>query len=232
MSRCSGRYWFNAALAGMAVWVIVFAWAALAEAGSQVLRLSWPSQRDKDVVLTEIELTEAQIIITLQIRNRGLRTSQPRVFPPGHPLSFYILEEATGRRHYLAGSQGLAVDPNYSPLPPGRTITCKLFFTRIPMSSFSLMEGEPSLRGTVPNAVFWDFLKIDLAKLEDGFKTVDRPPPRPDHTWKQPASPAAKPETKPETKPAPAARQPAQETEPLKYIANPPTEILKEIAGE
>ena len=213
----SGRYGYGAVLAGLAAWVIFFILAAEANAQSQVLRRNWPSQRDKGVVVTEIEMTETQIIITLQIRNRSSRPSQPRVFPPGHPLSFYILEKATGRRHYLAGSQGLAVDPNYTLLQPGSSLTCKLFFTKIPLASFSLMEGEPSLRGTMePGIIFWDFLNIDLAKFEKDFKTVDRPPPRPDHTFNRSSSPS--------TKSAPPIRKPAQE-KPFKYIIeNPPAQ--------
>jgi hypothetical protein len=221
MLRSSGRYWWNAALAGLAGWALLtLAVPAPAGAGSQLLSLNWPSQRDSDVTVTEIELTEAQIIATLRIRNRSLRPSRPRLFPPGHPLSFYILEKATGKRHYLAGSQGLAVDPDYTSLAPGRTLTCKLFFNRIPLASFSLLEGEPSLRGTVPNSIFWDFLDIDLAKLEKNFKAADRPPPRPDHIWNQPSDQPAKPEAK-SAAPVP---KPAKEKEPLQFFDNPPAQ--------
>ena len=210
MLRGSGCYAWGAALAGLAGWVIItLALAVPAWAESRVLRLNWLSQRDRDVTVTEIELTETQIIVTIQVRNRSLRTIQPRIYPPGHQLSFYILENATGRRHYLAGSQGLAVEPAYTPLAPGRSVTFKLFFSRIPLASFSLMEGEPSLR---PGSgyIFWDFLNIDLAKYEKDFKSADRPPPRPDHTWSQPPAPPV------------TASKPAPPQEPLKSFDNPP----------
>jgi len=219
MSRDSGRSGRRPSLAALACLFVLLVPAAPAGAGSQVLSLHWPSQRDSDTVVTEIEMTESQIIVTLQCRNRGLWPSRPQLFPPGHPLSFYILEKATGQRHYLAASQGLAVYPDYSPLPRGRTITFKLFFKRIPLATFSLMEGEPSLRGTVAPAVFWDFLNIDLAKMEKSFKQTDRPPPQPDHIWSRPEAPAAKPEAKSEAQPAPA--KPAKEKEPYKFFTNP-----------
>ena len=206
MLQGSGRHVFGAALAGLAGWVILFAVAAIAEAESQVLRLNWPSQRDKDTAVTEIEMTETQIIITLRIHNRGSKTIRIFVCPPGHPQSFYIQEKATGRRHNLAGSRGLAVYPDETSLLPGRGVTCKLFFTKIPLASFSLMEGEASLRKTNP-MLWWDFLNIDLAKLAKGFKTMDRPPPRPDHIFNQPSAPSAKP----------ASSKPARKKEPLKF---------------
>jgi hypothetical protein len=200
-------------LAWLVVIVSVLGLDADARAQSQVLNFNWPSQRDKDTVIKEIEMTETQIIITIQIRNRGRVPINPRIYPPGHPLSFYLLEKATGRRHYLAGSQGLAIEPEYTLLRPGGSRTFKLFFTRIPLASFSLMEGEPSLRGTTaPGTIFWDFLNIDLAELAKKFKSADRPPPRPDHVWNQPSAPAAKP----------ATPKPAQKKEPLKFIDNPP----------
>ena len=230
MSR--GYAW---SLAGLACcWAVLLALAAPAWADSQVLRLSWPSREDPNTVVTEIELTETQIIITIRVHNRGSRTSNPRIHPPGDPLSFFIQEKNTGRRPYLAGSQGLAVHPNYASLSRGRSITFKLFFNRIPLASFNLLEGEPSLRGTMgPGFIFWDFLNIDLAKLEKNFKSADRPPPRPDHIWNQPAAPPAKPEAKPEAKAEakadpPAARKPAPETEPLKFIDNPPAKKDKD----
>jgi len=215
--RPSGRSGRRPTLAGLAVLIILLALTVPAGAGSRVLGLNWPSQRDLNTVVREIELTETQIIITLQGRNRGLMPNRLRLFPPGHPLSFYILEKASGRRHYLAASQGLAVYPDYNSLLPGRSITFKLFFKLIPLASFSLMEGEPSLRSSVEPSVFWDFLDIDLAKLEKDFKTLDRPPPRPDHIWSQPEAPPAKPEAKA----APPANKPSKEKEPLKFLDNP-----------
>ena len=192
---------------------LVLGLAAEASAQSQTLSLNWPSQRDKNTVVTEIEMTETQIIITLRVRNRGLLPTNPRIHPPGHQLSFYILENATGRRHYLAGSQGLAVHPDYTLLLPGASKTFKLFFKRIPLASFSLMEGEPSQRHTMgAGYIFWDFLNIDLGELAKKFKSTDRPPPRPDHIWNQPSAPAPKS--------APPA--PKKEKEPLKFIDNPP----------
>jgi len=206
MSCDSGRSWWCRPLACLAVLILLSGLTAKAEAESQVLHLNWPSQRAPDTVVTEIEMTETQIIITLQFRNRSLWPFHPQLFSPGHPLSFYILEKTTGKRHYLAASQGLAVYPDYSPVPPGRTITFKLFFKKIPLASFSLMEGEPSLRSSMPPGyIFWDFLNIDLAKMENNFKQADRPPPKPDHVWSRPETPSAQ-----------------KEKEPLKYFDNPP----------
>ena len=203
MPRASGPW---AALAGLSV--ILFALAAAeAYAQSQVLSLNWPSQRDPNTVITEIEMTEAQIIITLQLRNKSSNTYRIFVCPPGDPRSFYIQEKATGRRHHLSGSRGLAVYPDRTSVRPGQTITWKLFFTRIPLASFSLIEGEAGKRGGNP-FFWWDFLNIDLAKLAKNFKSADRPPPRPDHIFNQPSAPAAKSATKP----APS----------LKFIDNPP----------
>jgi hypothetical protein len=96
---------------------------------------------------------------------------------------------------------------------PGQTVTWKLFFKRIPLASFRLIEGEASKRGGNP-FFWWDFLNIDLAKLAKQFKSADRPPPRPDHIFNQPSAPAATPSTP----------KPAQKKEPLKFIDNPPAE--------
>jgi hypothetical protein len=208
----------GAALAGLAV-IIILALAAPAEADSQVLRLNWPSQQSRDWAVTEIGLTETQISLTIQVRNRrSLLGDRVFVMPPGRPLSHYIQEKATGRRHYLAGSQGLAVYPDYQRLPLGGSISYKLFFMRIPLATFSLMAGEPSLRSTV-NAIFHDYLDLDLGKLEKDFKSADRPPPRPDHVWSQPPAPPAKPEA--QSAPPAIAGKPAPPQEPLKSFDNP-----------
>jgi hypothetical protein len=214
----TGRYGRSAALAGLAV-IIILALAAPAEADSQVLRLNWPSQQSRDWTVTEIELTETQIIFTIQVRNRrSLLGHKVFVMPPGRPLSRYIQEKATGRRHYLAGSQGLAVHPDYHRLPLGGSLSHKLFFTRIPLASFSLMCGEPSQRWKWPSYTFYDFLDLDLGKLEKDFKSADRPPPRPDHTWSQPPAPPAKAQSAPPV----TAGKPAPPQEPLKSFDNPP----------
>ena len=212
----SGRGRLGAALAALGL--LLLAWAGPALAQSQVLHLNWPSQQDRSVRVTEIEMTGTQIIVTLNIRNTSSRIIQPRIFPPGHPLSFYILEKSTGRRHYLAGSRGLAVDPNYTALGPGRSVTFKLYFTQIPLASFSLMEGEPNLRHTIPGSIFWDFLNIDLGKMAEKFKAADRPPPKPDHVWKQPGAPKAKAEPKE----APKPKEPVKPKEEFKFIEQTP----------
>ena len=174
--------------------VMVFGLGLVGEswADNRVLRFNWPSQRDPDTVLKEIVLTDDQIIITVEHRNRGLLPTHPRLFPPGHALSFYIREKDTGKRHYLAASQGLAVEPDYNVVLFGQKRTFKLFFPKIPLTTFEVLEGEPGLRGSVGNAIFWDFLNIDLARLDKDFKVLDKPPPRPDHVWSSPQPPVSK----------------------------------------
>ncbi|MDR1921017.1 MAG: hypothetical protein LBS31_04645 [Candidatus Adiutrix sp.] len=141
--------------------------ASPAAADTVTYAVSRQSITDPDTRITQVKIAEDHAVITLNYTNRGRGPTRAKLYPPGHKMAYYLIETKTSKKYPLTGSSGLPTHPDSATVKPGQSLTFELFFGKIPLANFNLMEG--SLRSA--NETPWHFHDVEIGepiKIEKG----------------------------------------------------------------
>lgn len=108
---------------------------------TQTYQLNQKSNTDKNLTITTVTLTDTTTII--KFKYDASRSSIPLgIHPPGHKLAYYITDISWDNKYYLIDYDNIAIEPYPERLGWSKEIEFTLYFEKIDLKRFHLVEGE------------------------------------------------------------------------------------------